>query len=72
MFTKGSNHEDLINIAHGVTTIPSEAKKKIEDPIKANITKHEPSPKYTTDYIVTMDHDGKIVVSWGLQKEGNP
>jgi hypothetical protein len=64
MFTKGSNLEDLINIAHGVTTIPFQAKTKIEDPIKAKVTKHEPSPSYTTDYMVTMDHNGKIVVKY--------
>jgi hypothetical protein len=64
MFTKVSNLEDLMNIAHGVATIPSRAKKKIEDPIKAKITKHEPSPSYTTDYMVTMDHNGKIVVKY--------
>jgi hypothetical protein len=64
MFTKGSNLEALMNIAHGVTTIPSQAKKKIEEPIKEKITKHESSPNYTTDYTVTMDHNGKIVVKY--------
>jgi hypothetical protein len=44
MFTKGSNLKDLMNIAHSVTTIPSQAKKKDEAPIKAKVTKHEPSP----------------------------
>jgi hypothetical protein len=53
-----------MNIAHGVTTIPSQAKMKIEDPIKVKVTKHEPSPSYTTDYMVTMDHNGKIVVKY--------
>jgi hypothetical protein len=62
MFTKGSNIENLMNIAHGVTTIPSQAKKKDEAPIKAKVTKHELSPSYTTDYMVTIDHNGKIVV----------
>jgi hypothetical protein len=42
-----------------VTTIPSQAKKKTEDPIKAKVTKHEQSPSYTMDYMVTMDHNGK-------------
>jgi hypothetical protein len=64
MFTKGSNLEDFMNIAHGVTTIPSQAKKKDEAPIKAKVTKYEPSPSYTTDYTVTMDHNGKIVVMY--------
>jgi hypothetical protein len=49
MFTKGSNLEDLMNI---------------EYPIKAKVTKHEPSPSYTTDYMVTMDHNGKIVIKY--------
>jgi cytochrome c551/c552 len=64
MFTKGSNLEDLMNIAYGVTTILSQAKKKIEDPIKAKVTKLKPSPSYTTDYMVIMDHNGKIVVKY--------
>jgi hypothetical protein len=64
IFTKGSNLEDLMNIALGVTTIPSQAKKKDEAPIKAKVTKHEPSPSCTMDYIVTMDHNGKIVVNY--------
>jgi hypothetical protein len=64
MFTKGSNLEDLMNIAHGVTTIPSQANKKIDDPIKPKTTKREPSPSYTTDYMVTIDHNGKIVVKY--------
>jgi cytochrome c551/c552 len=64
IFTNRSNLEDLMNIAHGVTTIHSQAKKKIEDLIKAKVTKHEPSPSYTTDYMVTMDHNNKIVVKY--------
>ena len=36
--------------------------KKVEAPIKHKNTMHEPSPSYTTDYMVTMDHNGKIVV----------
>jgi hypothetical protein len=64
MFTKGANLEDLINIAHGGTTIPSQVKKKIEAPIKVKVNKHEPSPSYTIDYMVTVDHNGKIVVKY--------
>jgi adenosylcobinamide amidohydrolase len=59
MFTKGANLEDLMNIAHGVTTT-----KKVEAPIKTKVVTHKPSPSYTTDYIVTMDHNGKIVVKY--------
>jgi hypothetical protein len=32
MFTMGSNLEDLMNIAHCVTTIPSQAMKKLKIP----------------------------------------
>jgi hypothetical protein len=62
MFTKGANLEDLMNNAHGVTTISSQVKKKVEAPIKVKVTKHEPSPCYTMDYMVIMDHNSKIVV----------
>jgi hypothetical protein len=61
MFTKGSNLEDLMNVAHDVTTIPPQAKKKDEASIKTKVTKHETSPSYTTEYMVTMDHNGKIM-----------
>jgi hypothetical protein len=64
MFIKEANLEDLMKIARGVTTIPSQVKKKVEAPIKVKITKHEPSPSYTTDYMVTIDHNGKIVVKY--------
>jgi hypothetical protein len=50
-----------MNIAYSVTTIHSESKKKDEAPIKA---KHEPSPSYTTYYMMMMDHNGKIVVKY--------
>jgi hypothetical protein len=64
-FIKGANLEDLMNIAHGVTTIiPFHVKKKVEAPIKVKVTKYEPSPSYTTDYMVTIDHNGKIVVKY--------
>jgi hypothetical protein len=63
MFTKGAKLEDLMNIAHGVTnTTPSQVKKKVEATIKTNVVKHEPSPSFTTDYMVKMDHNGKVVV----------
>jgi hypothetical protein len=45
MFTKGANLEDLINIAHGVTTIiPPHVNEKVETPNKAMVVMHEPSP----------------------------
>jgi hypothetical protein len=65
MFTKGAKLEDLMKITHGVTnTTPSQVKTKVEAPIKTNLVKHETSPSYTTDYMVTMDHNGKIVVKY--------
>jgi hypothetical protein len=65
LFIKEANLEDLMNIAHGVTTTtPSQVKKKVKTPIKTKIITHEPSPSYTTDYMVTMDHNGKIVVKY--------
>jgi hypothetical protein len=65
MFTKGINLDDLMNIAHGVTTtISSQVKKNVEAPNKAKVVKYEPSPSYTTDYMMIMDHNGKIVVKY--------
>jgi hypothetical protein len=64
-FTKGANLEDLMNIAHGVTTIiPSQVKRNVDAPIKAKVVKHEPSPSYTTENMVIMDHNSKIVVKY--------
>jgi hypothetical protein len=54
-----------MNFAHGVTTtIPSQVKKKVEAPKKPKVTMHEPSPSYTIDYMVSMDHNGKIMVKY--------
>ena len=54
-----------MDIAHGVNPLISTLnKKKVEAPIKNKIVTHEPSPSYTTDYMVTMDHNGKIVVKY--------
>jgi hypothetical protein len=44
--------------------VPSQVKKNVEAPIKAKVVKHESSPSYTTDYMVTMDHNGKIMVKY--------
>ena len=63
-FTKGGNLGELMDIAHGVTPLISTLnKKKAEAPIKYKSTMHEPSPSYTSDYMVTMDHNGKIMVT---------
>jgi hypothetical protein len=54
-----------MNIAQSVTTtIPSQVKKSAEAPIKDKVVKNKPSLRYTTDYMVTMDHNGKIVVKY--------
>ena len=64
-FTKGGNLGELMDIAHGVTLLISTLnKKKVEAPIKYKSTMHEPSPSYTSDYMMTMDHNGKIVVKY--------
>ena len=64
-FTKGGNLGELMDIVHGVTPLISTLnKKKLEAPINNKSTMHEPSPSYTTDYMVTMDHNGKIVVKY--------
>ena len=53
-FTKGGNLGKLMDIAHGVTPLISTlAKKKVEAPINHKSTVHEPSPSYTTDYMIT-------------------
>jgi hypothetical protein len=63
--TKRANLEDLMNIAHGVTTTTlSQVKNKVKASIKTKVITHEPSPCYITDYMVTMDHNGKIVVNY--------
>jgi hypothetical protein len=40
------------------------SQKKVEAPIKTKVVTHEPSPIYTTNYMVTMNHNGKIVVKY--------
>jgi hypothetical protein len=62
-FTKGANLKDLMNMAHGgITTAPSQVKKKVKAPIKTKVVTHKLSPSYTTDYMVTMDQNSKIVI----------
>jgi hypothetical protein len=39
-------------------------KKSVETPNKIKVVKHQPSPSYTTDYMVTVDHNGKIVAKY--------
>ena len=77
-FTKSGNLGNLMDIAHGVTTDVSTHDKlksastttKGSGVIKSspkesnNVVAHEPSPSYTSDYMVTMDHKAKIVVKY--------
>ncbi|KAG2597443.1 hypothetical protein PVAP13_5KG258207 [Panicum virgatum] len=64
-FTKGGNLGELMDMAHRVTPLISTlVKKKVEAPIKNKSVTHERSPSYTTDYMVTMDHNGKIVIKY--------
>jgi hypothetical protein len=38
----------------------------VNSPPKAskNVVEHKPSPNYTCDYVVTLDHNGKMVVKY--------
>ena len=64
-FTKGGNIGELIDIAHGVTPLISTlAKSKVEAPIKHKSILYEPSPSYTRDYMLTIDHNSKIMVKY--------
>jgi hypothetical protein len=64
-FTKGGNLDDLMEMAHGVTPfIFTQVEKKLEAPTKSKIITHETSQSYTMDYMVTMDHNGKIMVKY--------
>jgi hypothetical protein len=66
-----------MDISHGVTTsTTSQDKTKsvnttkgnggVNSPSKAsnNVVAHKPSPNYTCDYIVTLDHNGNMVVKY--------
>jgi hypothetical protein len=66
-----------MDIAHGVTTsTTTKDMPKMVDTTKGsgganptlkaskNVVEHKPSPNYTCDYIVTLDHNGKIVVKY--------
>jgi hypothetical protein len=74
---KGGYLNTIMDIAHGVTTstttkeIPKivQTTKRIggsNTPPKAskNVVEHKSSPNYTCDYIVTLDHNGKMVVKY--------
>jgi len=72
IFTKGTNLADLMNIAHGApkgnanqeVINKTKSEKKSKGKGKIGDIVHEPSPSYTNDYMVTMDHHGKMVVKY--------
>jgi hypothetical protein len=77
LWNKGGYLNTIMDIAHGVTTstttkdMPKEinttkGNSGVNTPQKAskNVVEHKPSPNYTCDYIVTLDHTGKMVVKY--------
>jgi hypothetical protein len=77
LWNKGGYLNTIMDIAHGVTTsttnkdMPNEinttkGNSGVNTPQKAskNVVEHKPSPNYTCDYIVTLDHNGKMVVKY--------
>jgi hypothetical protein len=77
LWHKGGYLNTIMDIAHGVTTSTTtkDMPKMVETtkgnggvnpPPKAskNVVEHKPSPNYTCDYIVTLDHNSKIVVTY--------
>lgn len=68
-FTKGNNLCDLLNVAHAFSKndldkVKGKVKheKRSKEKVKVKETVHEPSPSYTNDYMVTMDHNDKTIV----------
>jgi hypothetical protein len=66
-----------MDTVHGVTTSTTTKNKPkvvnttkgnygVNPPSKAskNVVEHKPSPKYTCDYVVSLDHNGKMVVKY--------
>jgi hypothetical protein len=77
LWNKGGYLNAIMDIAHGVTTSSTmQDKRKSANTTKVNggvnspskdsnsVVAHEPSRNYTCDYIVTMDHNGKMVVKY--------
>jgi prefoldin subunit 5 len=77
LWNKGAYLKTIRDIAHGVTTSTTtkDMPKVVnttkgngggDTPPKAskNVVEHKPSPNYTCDYIVTLDHNGKMVVKY--------
>jgi hypothetical protein len=77
LWNKGGYLNTIMGIAHGVTTSTTskdmpkamnttKGNGGFNSPPKAskNVVEHKPSPNYTCDYIVTLDHNGKMVVEY--------
>jgi hypothetical protein len=77
LWNKGGYLNTIMDIAHGVTTSTTTKDKPkvvnttkgnggVNSPPKAskNVVEHKPSPNYTCDYVVTLDHNGKMVVKY--------
>jgi hypothetical protein len=77
LWNKGGYLNTIMDIAHGVntSTTTKEMPKMVNttkrnggvnSPPKTskNVVEHKPSSNYTSDYIVTLDHNGKIVVKY--------
>jgi hypothetical protein len=77
LWNKGCYLTTIMDIAHGVTTstttkdMPKMVQTTkgscgVNTPPNAskNVVEHKPSPNYTCDYIVTLDHNGKMVVKY--------
>jgi hypothetical protein len=77
LWNKGGYLNTIMDIAHGVTTSTTtkempkvvsttKGNRGVNSPPKAskNVVEHKPSPNYTCDYIVTLDHNGKMVVKY--------
>jgi hypothetical protein len=77
LWNKGGYLNTIMDIAHGVTTSTTtkdmpkmvnttKGNDGVNSPPKAskNVVEHKPSSNYTSDYIVTLEHNGKIVVKY--------
>jgi hypothetical protein len=77
LWNKGVYLNTIMDIAHGATTSTRTKDKPkvvntttgnsgVNPPSKAtkNVVEHKPSPNYTFDYVVTLDHNGKMVVKY--------
>jgi hypothetical protein len=77
LWNKGGYLNAIMDIAHGASTstttqdkgkgaITTKGSDGVKSPSKevSKVVAHEPSRNYTCDYIVTIDHNGKMVVKY--------